>query len=74
MRRRRRWCEVLKKIYQELVIIRKELQAIRNRLEPEVVKAEFVSELVDGKLVRRVKRVGQEKNHTVPCKVQQHPD
>ena len=42
--KRRRWYEMLKKIYQELVLIRKELQAIRSSKE----SSSFVPEDSDG--------------------------
>ena len=45
---RRRWYKVLKKIYQELVEIRKELQAIRN------CKEVNVKYTIDGKVLQSI--------------------
>ena len=47
-KKRRRWYKVLKKIYQELVEIRKELQAIRN------CKEFNVKHTIDGKVLQSI--------------------
>lgn len=40
--------EMLKKVYQELVAIRKELQAIRNNLESKTNHGDIVAEKISG--------------------------
>lgn len=39
---------MLEKIYQELIVIRKELQAIRNNLESKTNQGEIVAEKTSG--------------------------
>lgn len=60
------------KILEELILIRKELQAIRKDLEPE--KSPYVTRWINGRCVRVPREADPQKRNTEPNTSRQYGD